>query len=79
MFKNIDWDSKITGQLKENWQFTVKFVEKLAGICVNRCYFCDVEPRDYIVLHQVHGFSDTSEKTYGCCISLKWITKNNFI
>ena len=36
---NVDWNYKITGQLKENWQFIVKFVENLAGICINRCYF----------------------------------------
>ena len=68
---NVDWDSKITGQLKKNWRFIVKFVENLAGICINRCYFYDIEPRDYIVSYQLHGFSDASEKAYGCCIYLK--------
>ena len=29
---NVDWDSKITGQLKDNWGFIVKFVENLASI-----------------------------------------------
>ena len=76
---NVDWDSKITGQLKENWQLIVKFVENLAGICINTCYFYDVEPRDYIVSYQLHGLSDASEKAYWCCIYLKYITKNNFI
>ena len=76
---NVDWDSKITGQLKENWRFIVRFVENLAGICISRCYFYDIEPRDYIVSYQLHGFSDASEKAYGCCIYLKCITKNNFI
>ena len=32
---NVDWDSKITGQLKENWEFIVKFAENLASICIN--------------------------------------------
>ena len=50
---NVDWDSKITGQLKENWRFIVKFVENLADICIKRCYFYDVEPRDYIVSYQL--------------------------
>ena len=77
--KNVDWDPKVTGQLKQNWQFIAKFVENLVGICINRCYFYDVEPRDYIVSYQLHGFSDLSGKAYRCCISLKWITKNNFI
>ena len=77
--KNVDWHSKITGQLKENWRFIVKFVKNLAGICINRCYFYDVEPRDYIVSYRLHGFSDASEKAYECCIYLKCITKSNFI
>ena len=64
--KIVDWNFKITGQLKENWQFIVKFVDKLAAICINRCYFYDVKPRDYIVFYQLHGFSDASEKAYGC-------------
>ena len=29
--------------------------------------------------YQLYGFSDASEKTYGCCIYLKCITKNNSI
>ena len=33
---NVDWDSKITGQLKDNWGFIVKFIENLASICINR-------------------------------------------
>ena len=61
--KNVDWDSKITGQLKQNWQFIVKFVENLVGICINRCYFYDVQPRDYIASYQLHGFSDASGKS----------------
>ena len=76
---NVDWDSEVTGQLKENWQFLVKFVEKLAVICKNRCYSYDVEPRDYTFLYQLHGVFDASEKSYGYCIYLKRITKNNFI
>ena len=76
---NVDWNSKITGQLKENWRFIVRYVENLAGICMSRCYFYDIEPRDYIVLYHLHGFSGASEKAYGCCIYLKCITKNDFI
>ena len=36
-------------------------------------------PRDYIISHELHGFSYASEKAYGCCLYLKCVTKNNFI
>ena len=51
---NVDWDRAI----KKSWQFIVKFAEKLAGICINRCYFYDVEPRDHIMSYQFHGLPD---------------------
>ena len=71
--KNVDWES--TRQLKKDWRVIVRFVESLTGICISRYYFYDVEPRDYIVLYELHGFSDVSMKFYGCCIYLKCITK----
>ena len=36
-------------------------------------------PRDYIISHELHGFSYASEKAYGCCLYLKCVRKNNFI
>ena len=36
-------------------------------------------PRDYIISYELHRFLYASEKTYGCCLYLKCVTKNNFI
>ena len=63
--RNVDWDCKITEQLQENWQFILKFVKNIASICINRCYFYDVEPHYYIMLYQLHGFSDDVKKLMG--------------
>ena len=76
---HADWDLEISEQLKDKFDFIVKFVKALTAVKVSRCYFCDIMPRDYIVSYELHGFSDASEKAYGCCLYLKCVTKNNFI
>ena len=70
------WDIEISEQLKDKFDFIVKFVKTLTAVKVSRCYFI---PRDYIVTYELHGFSDASEKAYGCRLYLKCVTKNNFI
>ena len=76
---HADWDLEISGQLKDKFDFIVKFVKTLTAVKFSRCYSYDIMPRDYIVSYELHGFSDASEKAYGCCVYLKWLTKNNFI
>ena len=78
---HADWDTEISEQLKDKFDFIVKFVKTLTAVKVSRsrCYFYDIIPPDYIVTFELHGFPDASEKTYGCCLCLKCVTKNNFI
>ena len=75
---HADWDLEISGQLKDKFDFIVKFVKTITAVKVSRCYFYDM-PRDYIVSYELHGFSDASEKAYGCCLYLKCVTNNNFM
>ena len=76
---HADWDLEISGQLKDKFDFIVKFVKTITAVKVSRCYFYDIMPRDYIVSYELHGFSDASEKAYGCCLYLKCVTNNNFM
>ena len=76
---HADWDLEISGQLKDKFDFIVKFVKTLTAVKVSRCYFYDIMPHDYIVSYELHGFSDASEKVCGCSIYLKCVTKSNFI
>ena len=84
LFKDVcvthaDWDLEILGQLKDKFDFVVKLVKTLTAVEVSRCYFYDILSCGYIVSYELHGFSDASEKAYGCCLYLRYVTKNNFI
>ena len=74
-----DWDIETSEQWKDKFDFIVKFVKTLTVAKVSRCYFYDIMPCDYIVSYELHGFSDSSKKAYGCCLYLKCATKNNLI
>ena len=76
---HADWDIEISEQLKDKFDFIVKFVKTVTAVKVSRCYFYDIMPRDYIVSYKLHGFSDASEKAYGSCLYLKCVTNNNFM
>ena len=67
---HADWDIDISEQLKDKFDFIVKFVKTLTTVKVSRCYFYDILPRDYIVTYKLHGFSDASELELWWVLSL---------
>ena len=75
---NAYWDIEISEKLKVKFDFTVKFVKTLTAVKVSRCYFYDIMPRDYIVSYELHGFTNASEKAYGCCLYLKCVANISF-
>ena len=59
---HADWDLEISGQLKDKFDFIVKFVKTLTTVKISKCYFYDIRPPDYIVSYELHGFSGASKK-----------------
>ena len=53
---HADWDIEISEQLKDKFDFIVKFVKTVTAVKVSRCYFYDIMPRDYIVTLNCMGF-----------------------
>ena len=43
------WDLEISGQLKNKFDFIVKFVKTLTAAKVSRYYIYDIMPCDYVV------------------------------
>ena len=68
---HADWDLETSEQVKDKFVIIVKFVKTLTAVKVSRCLFYNIMPRDYIVSYELHGFSDASEKAYGCFLYLK--------
>ena len=61
---HADWDLEISEELKDKFDFMVKFVKTLAAVKV---YFYEIMPRDYIVSCELHRFLDASEKAMLMC------------
>ncbi|XP_066141168.1 uncharacterized protein [Euwallacea fornicatus] len=70
----IDWDEGIPSQLHAEW---VKLKNEIARVGLLQV------PRHVLVNKpktiEIHGFSDASERAYGCCIYLRSIDENGQI
>ena len=75
----VEWDKEISSSLKEKWEYLIDFIIRLKTVYLDRLYFSNIESFDYVKNIELHGFSDASERAYGCCVYLKFVTKNNFI
>ena len=57
----VDWDVILSGSWLKKWNFLQNEVRALSELRVPRCYF--VTELGKPVSHEIHGFSDSSEKT----------------
>ena len=61
-------DENLEGENLRIWKYLDKELETLNCIKVPRCY---VSPGQSILHHELHGFSDASEKVYAAVVYLR--------
>jgi hypothetical protein len=64
-----DWDDELKGELLEKWKRLVHNLNSLKDIKVPRCYFTRKEEPP--VKHELHGFSDSSNKAFAAVVYLR--------
>lgn len=74
----IDWDEKLTGDLLTEWNELIQNLFGIDEIKFDRNY-CFTDRNDPFVKVELHGFSDASEKCYGCCVYLRFVHKSGLI
>ena len=65
----VDWDDELRGELLEKWKRLVHNLNSLKDIKVPRCYFTRKEEPP--VKHELHGFSDASNKAFAAVVYLR--------
>ena len=65
---NLDWDTELSGKSLSTWNLLLRDLQAIKSIRIPRCYFTCSKP---ISNHQIHGFSDASEKAYSAVVYLR--------
>ena len=65
---NIDWDDPLDGEILTHWTGILNNLSSLMEVKVPRCYF---HFTGKILHHEIHGFSDASERAYAAVVYLK--------
>ena len=66
--ENVDWDTELSGKSLNSWNSLLRDLLAIKSIRTPRCYFTRSSP---ISTHQIHGFSDASEKAYSAVVYLR--------
>ena len=64
------WDENLEGEHLHTWNHLGKEFNELNRIKVPRCY---VLPQLLVLCHELHGFSDASEKAYAAVVYLRTV------
>ena len=70
------WDELLPQKYSSSFYDVINALMQVKRIVFPRVY-CVQNIHDPIVSVQVHGFSDASERAYGCCIYLRFLLKSN--
>lgn len=70
----VQWDEPLTTLLKQEWLTFSRNILELSELKISRCLFVG---NNEIKTIELHGYSDSSLKAYGCCIYLRVIYQNN--
>ena len=73
-FSKKDWDENIEGEALHYWKHLTHNFEKLSHMKVLRYYFC---PNEEILRHELHGFSNASEKAYVVAVYLRTVYRDD--
>jgi len=71
-----DWDGTLEGDALRQWKYLTSDLEELGHVKVPRCYF---NPTMEILRHELHGFSDASQKAYAAAVYLRTVYCNGSI
>ena len=61
----LDWDTELSGKSLSIWSSLLRDIHAIKSIHTPRCYYTHSVP---VLNHEIHGFSDASEKAYGAVI-----------
>lgn len=67
--EKYDWDDEVSQNIKKLWYSFIKTLNYLNNLKIPRWVLCDNS-----ILHEIHVFTDSSEKAYGACIYVRSIT-----
>ena len=72
----MEWDQALEGEWLKWWSQFCAGLEVLSSVKIPRCYYL---PDEAIVLRQIHGFSDASERAYAAVVYVRSVYRNGNI
>ena len=72
----LDWNNSLPMDIKNKYDLWLTSSEHLKSFSVNRCYFPSYAWSELRSI-ELHMFSDSSERGYGCCIYVRALLPND--
>ncbi|CAH2226645.1 jg21004, partial [Pararge aegeria aegeria] len=72
--EQCSWDEEVSKEIQQSWMSFAKTLPILNNLKIPRWIL-----NDDIITHEVHVFSDSSERAYGACLYVRSVSKSNLI